>query len=633
MKSRVESEDKTTRRTVAMSRGNRHSKQQRSALRRSGRNVAAKDWWLSEASLCLMLAILTLALYGQVVGHDFMRLDDDSYITQNPHVRAGLSWDTVKWSFTSTEQSNWHPVTWLSHSLDCQLFGLGAGAHHIVSVLIHLLNVVLLFLLLHRATGALGRSFMVAALFAWHPFNVESVAWAAERKNVLSTLFLLLTLGAYGWYVKKSNWQRYTVVAALFALGLAAKPMLVTLPFVLLLLDFWPLQRLYGWRPALPQVPLWRLLLEKVPLLALSALSCAVTIVAQRRAIGSTENLPLTMRLANALYSYVLYIWKTFWPFGFAVYYPYPFDPELRHHPGLAASALAVLAALVLVGVTFVAWRQRRTRPYLATGWLWYVGTLVPVIGIVQVGMQAMADRYAYVPLIGLFVIVAWGSGDLAERIGVSGAWRQAAAGTALVVLWLVTFQQIGFWKNNYDVWAHTLEVTQDNFVADDNMGMELMKAGRPESIRYFQDAARLQAKDPMSHGAIAAFLQDNGHLKEAIPEYEVVTDNPPNLNFLAFAHANLGIIYTELGDSGKAQTEFRQALATDRLAVDDAINDLRQKVSAQPADEGYLRLGLLLEQTGRIPEARAACEQALALKPDRTEAVKCLNRLSVTGK
>jgi len=613
---------------VTTSRGKQPGKPQKSA---AGPRLG--EWGAS-----LALAVITLALYGQVMGHDFIRLDDETYVTQNPHVRAGLNWRTIHWAFTSTEQSNWHPVTWLSHALDWQFFGLWAGGHHMVSVLIHVINAVLLFLLLHRVTGAMGRSFLVAALFAWHPFNVESVAWVAERKNVLSTLFFLLTLAAYGWYSRKSDWLRYAVVAALFAVGLAAKPMLVTLPFVLLLLDFWPLQRLQGWLPPsatfpTPQLPLWRLFLEKAPLFALSGLSSAITLVAQRTAIASTENLPRMLRLANALYSYVLYIGKTFWPFGFAIYYPYPFDPALKHHSALATGALVLLALLLLAGVTALAWWQRRTRPYLATGWLWYLGTLVPVIGIVQVGMQAMADRYAYIPLIGLFVMVAWASADFADRLEAGPVWCRAIAVAVLAVLWLLAFQQIGVWKNNYEVWAHALEVTEDNFMADDYMGVELMKAGQPEAMRYFQDAARIEPRDPTSHAMIATYFQDHGQLEEAIPEYQVIISNPPNRNLLAFAHANLGLIYTELGQSGKAQAEFQQALLTDRPAVDEAINSLSQAVSTHPADEGYLRLGLLLEQVGRIPEARSACEQALRLKPDRPEVVNCVKRLNAPGK
>jgi len=588
-------------------------------------------------AVCIELALATLLLYGQVVGHDFIRLDDESYVTQNLHVKAGLTWQTIRWSLTSTEQANWHPLTWMSHALDCQLFGLRPGGHHVTSLLFHVLNVVVLFLLLRRATGAVGRSFLVASLFAWHPFNVESVAWVAERKNVLSTLFFLLAIGAYGWYAERPHWKRYTLVAALFVLGLAAKPMVVTLPFVLLLLDFWPLQRVQKWLPAskvvpMPQWPFWRLLLEKLPLLSLSAASSVLTMVAQRGTIATAENLPLTLRLTNALYSYLMYIWKMFWPAGFALYYPHPFAPILNREPEASAYFLAGLGALLLVGVSVAVWRQRFTRPYLVTGWLWYLGTLVPVIGIVQVGMQAMADRYAYVPLIGLFVIVAWGSAELVGRLGISLASGRVVAVIILATLWVLSFRQVGYWRIGSDVWAHTLDVTQDNFVADDNMADALMRLGRPESIQYFEKAARIAPRDSVSHGAVAAYLEDQGRLQEAIQEYEVVLQNPPTARFLAFAYANLGIIYSELGDTAKARVEFQRAMATDRLALDDMIDHFAQTASAHPVDEAYLRLGLLLEHTGRTTEARTAYYQALKLNPNRLEAQRYADRLGTTS-
>src|SRR5579863_1250870 len=353
--------------------------------------------------VCLCLAVATFVVYSRATRNPFLHVDDQNYVTGNPHVQAGLAWQTFTWALTATDAENWHPLTWLSHALDCQLFGLNPAGHHATNILLHALNATLLFLLLLRATGAQGRSLLVAALFALHPINVESVAWIAERKNVLSTLFFLLTLAAYGWYARKPELKRYLTVVALFALGLAAKPMVITLPFVLLLLDYWPLERIRGWDAQslskltdrkhrqkkraeavvsnkvfrAPQFSFSRLVLEKLPLLALCAGSAAITIVAQRtHAIQSLGIYPFAGRLENALYAYACYVWKTFWPTRLAFLYPYPRDG--RPVWLLASAVLSLLAVSVLV------WKLRRTRPYLVTGWLWYLGTLVPVIGVVQ---------------------------------------------------------------------------------------------------------------------------------------------------------------------------------------------------------------------------------------------------------
>ncbi len=351
--------------------------------------------------------LLTLALYNPVNQHPFVNYDDDRYVTGNAHVRQGLTAETFTWALTSTEQANWHPLTWMSHALDVSLFRLNPAGHHFTGVLLHAANAILLFLLLMSATGRLGPSLFVAALFALHPMNVESVAWVAERKNVLCTFFFFLTLWAYGWYARRPEWKRYLVVAALFVAGLAAKPMVITLPFVLLLLDYWPLNRVRyaesdaGWS--------WpRLILEKMPLIALSAASAMITMKAQQAggAVRSTVQFSLSTRVANAIYAYAMYLWKMIWPARLAPLYPHP--------AGTLATWQVVTAALVLIAITMLVWKFRELR-YLMTGWLWFLGTLVPVIGLVQVGDAAMADRYAYIPLIGIFVMIAFGAADLAE--------------------------------------------------------------------------------------------------------------------------------------------------------------------------------------------------------------------------
>jgi len=355
--------------------------------------------------------VATLALYNPVNRHPFVNYDDDRYVTENAHVHNGLNWDTLTWAFSAEEQGNWHPLTWLSHALDFQLFHLNATGHHFTSLLIHSANAVLLFLFLLYATGRVGPSWFVAALFALHPINVESVAWVAERKNVLCTFFFFAALLAYCWYARKPAWRRYLAFAGLFALGLMSKPMVITLPFVLLLLDYWPLGRLKESPPSaspIPQASLSKLLVEKLPLLALSAASAAITMQAQRAggAVRSTAQFSLGVRVENAVVAYATYLWKTIWPAHLAPLYPHPGDSLPVWE--------VVISALVLLAVTSVVARFRAKR-YLLTGWLWFLGTLVPVIGLVQVGDQAMADRYAYIPLVGIFVMIAWGVADLAD--------------------------------------------------------------------------------------------------------------------------------------------------------------------------------------------------------------------------
>jgi protein O-mannosyl-transferase len=361
---------------------------------------------------CLLLAAATAALYFPVSGHAFLTFDDHDYVTANPHIHAGLSWTTLKWAFTSTTAANWHPLTWLSHALDFQLFGLNPAGHHLDSVLIHAANAVLLFLLLQWATKRAGPSLLVAALFAVHPLNVESVAWVAERKNVLSTLFFFLAIGAYGWYAQRPNWRRYLLLAAMFAAGLMAKPMVVTLPCVLLLLDYWPLGRIQTGPPGatgMPRFAISKLILEKVPLFFLSALSAVITIKAQRsgQAVRTLHQFSAAVRIENAVVAYASYLWKMLWPARLAPLYP---------HPGATLPAWQlILSAVVLIGITLLVVVQR-SRRYLLVGWLWFLGTLIPVIGLVQIGDAAMADRYAYIPLIGIFVMMAWGLDDWRRR-------------------------------------------------------------------------------------------------------------------------------------------------------------------------------------------------------------------------
>lgn len=566
-------------------------------------------------AVCILLAVVTVLLYSPVTRYPFTNYDDPYYVMDNQPVQAGLTWRTVFWALTTTEQSNWHPLTWLSHALDCQLYGMNAGGHHSTSVLWHALNEVLLFLLLARVTGLTVRSALVATLFALHPLNVESVAWIAERKNVLSMFFFLLALGAYGWYAQKPDWKRYGLVAVVFALGLASKPMVITLPFVLLLLDYWPLQRVRGWtKPstAFPVPPTtWaRLMTEKVPLLALSLSSAIITVIAQQsgHTVAPLVELPFEARVQNALYSYAMYVVKVFWPVHLAVLYPHPMDKLTFAQVALSALFLFVVSAFV--------WRERVKHPYLVTGWLWFLGTLVPIIGLIQVGAQGMADRYVYLPGIGLFLMLVWSGFDWAEERSVNFRIIAAVTIAALVVLGALTFRQIGYWRSSYDLWVHTLQVTQDNFMANDNVGNILLAQGRPEALRYYEAAANIAPWDPMSHEILASSLQDRGDFHGAIRVYEVVLGANPNAKIQAHTYASLGVIYRELGDYTRAREDSERALRLDSDAVHQTIRQATELVAAHPDATGYFQLGLLQEGAGQLADARAAYEQALRLNP-----------------
>ncbi len=610
---------------------------------------------------CLLLAVVTLAIYTPANFHPFVSYDDNGYVTENVHVRAGLSWKTLPWALTTTEADNWHPLTWLSHTLDYQLYGLNPTGHHFTNVLLHVFNVVLLFLLLGRVTGAAGRSLLVAALFALHPINVESVAWVAERKNVLSTLFFLLALGAYGWYAQAPNVKRYLAVATLFVLGLASKPMVITLPFVFLLLDVWPLQRIQGWGdppspqkrrkkrkerleaydtensgPVFPvsQAPFLRLVMEKLPLLLLCAGSAVITIISQRtNSIRTLERFPLGVRLENAIYAYAMYIWKAFWPTQLALYYP---------HPGNALSAGQLgLALMFLAGVSVLVWKQRMVRRYLVTGWLWYLATLVPVIGLIQVGDQAMADRYAYIPLIGIFLMLVWGAADWADSAHVSFRWRTAAAVGILAILSFLTWRQIRYWRSDYDLWSHALQVTPDNAIAQENLSKALAVLGRTdEALPGLERAAQFNPSDPTRHVNLGSELAAVGRLQEAIVEYQKAIQVAAGVKvssgskdvavreIQARSYESLATIYDELEDYPKVHESYRQALNSDPEAGPGMIQRMSESASDDPSSSNYLQLGILLQEAGHLPEARSAYQQALKLDPSLDEAKQSLHTL-----
>jgi tetratricopeptide (TPR) repeat protein len=544
----------TPSRASAQGRRRRNSK----APSRAGLFLTSKN---RTTVICIALAAATLTLYSPVVGHGFVVLDDADYVTANSHVHRGLAWSTFKWAFTSTDAANWHPLTWLSHALDYQLFALNPIGHHLDCVLIHSLNVVLLFLLLASTTKRLGPSMLAAALFAIHPLNVESVAWVAERKNVLSTLFFLLALMAYVRYTRLPNWRGYLLVGVLFAAGLMAKPMVITLPCVLVLLDYWPLRRISG-RPhsdahAL-QFTFFRSLLEKIPLLMLSVGSAWITLKAQRLglAMRSLHRIPLGLRLENAVVSYGLYLWKMVWPARLAALYP---------HSAIALPEWEwILSALVVVGVTVIVSIFRNKR-YLPVGWLWFLGTLVPVIGLVQVGDAAMADRYTYLPLIGIFIIIAWGLADFAEAENVSTIWRVIPAVCVLVVLCLVTLRQLSYWQNRYTLWAHTLRVTERNPFAEDAMGSALMD---PDLA---MTASNLDGLDTVPKRMDAARM----HFEQALELSRELAQR--NQGYLP----DMAITLIDLANQNRALRRFDEA----RQHYEEALSVYRQLAEQNPGD------------------------------------------------
>ena len=538
----------------------------------------------------------------------------------------------------------------MSHALDVSLYRMNAGGHHFTSIVLHAANVVLLYLLLMWATGEFGPSLFVALLFAVHPLQVESVAWVAERKNVLCTTFFLLTLWAYGWYSRKPHWGRYLAVIGSFAAGLAAKPMVITLPVVLLLMDYWPLRR-----GATDEPLSWRrLLIEKVPLLAMSAGSAMVTIAAQRAggAVRATTQFPVGVRLSNAVCAYATYLWKAVWPENLAPLYP---------HPGNAIAIWKVLASgAVLIAISLFVWLRRRRR-YLIVGWLWYLGTLIPVIGLVQVGEAAMADRYTYIPMMGAFVMLAFGLADFLasrqldshrwqsrqemEHPRSDSAWPTAAAALILIALGWATHRQIGYWKSNDGLWTHTLAVTTNNFIAEDNLGGALILEGREEEAHpHFEAAARINPLDPMSHSNLGTYLQTHGRMQGAIAQYRMAIELTSDASLLAQAYANLGSAERALGRDDDAQKSFEQSLRLNayqfnawlgmgliqqkRGNLGDAITDLSRSVDIQPTAEAYFELGRMLNQTGHVPEAIDAYSEALKLAPDLTEAQQALSQL-----
>jgi protein O-mannosyl-transferase len=548
--------------------------------------------------LCILMLFVTLAVFARTANHDFINFDDTIYVTANPAVKDGLKARTVAWAFTATTASNWHPVTWLSHMTDVQLFGLNPRGHHLTSVAIHTASALLLFLLLVQITAAPWQSLFVATLFALHPLHVESVAWVAERKDVLSGLFWTLTLLLYARYVKRPGAGRYCAALGCFAVGLMTKPMLVTLPLVLLLLDWWPLNRFSlraGGEGGESKHAAPRLLKEKLPFLLLSALSSALTIYAQHQggAMATLDKAPFGLRVSNAIIAYATYISDTFWPHDLAILYPFPTSILLGQLVG-AALLLALISAVVIYA--------GRRCPWLAVGWLWFLVTLLPVIGLIQVGGQSHADRYTYIPLTGLFIMLAWGVPQLLQ----GRRWRQPAlgilAGVAVCAMTAVTWHQLGYWRDNITLYRHTLAVTSNNYLILNNYGIAMDQAGDYEAaLQLYQEALRVWPRSAFAHNNMGTVLARKGRYAEAIEHYQAALRLKPDY---VMAIVNMGKSLAGLGRSDEALARYDQA-----LKLDPSYSD------------GHLQMAILLVKSGRLEEAQQHYQTALRLDPFSTKA------------
>lgn len=577
------------------------------------RSAASESVQRQRLIACLLLVLATLAVYNPISRAPFLNFDDDYYILQNAHVRSGLNWNTVVWAFTTSEMSNWHPITWMSHALDVQLFGLNPTGHHYVNVLLHAFNAVLLFLFLYKMTGSMGRSFVVAALFAVHPINVEPVAWISERKNLISMLFFLLGMLAYARYVLKPGIVRYLPIVLCFALGLMAKPQVVAFPFLLLLLDYWPLKRIGA--PGSPKLqtpkpkprkptpveesadtftaatrPLSALILEKVPLMILSAISCVITMKVQT--VSLHAEYPLSIRVLNASLGYMRYIAKAIWPTNLALLYPYNgFEVD---------RTLAILSIIVLCLVTFLVIRARERR-YLLVGWFWFVGTMIPMIGLVQVGVQAMADRYAYIPFIGLFIMITWGAADLSKNFNLPQGFAAAASAIVLAGLTFATWRQIGYWSDNVKLWEHTAQVTHNNFLAEDSIATALLAKGRTaDAAQHFHAAVQINSQDPIGNLNLAAYEQGRGNSSAAMGYYDRVLQVTTNQHLLTGALAGRGFLFYSAKQYDEAKKSYEAALA---------------QFPENP--QALMGLGLVAQRAGNLRQAIDCYSRSAQLEPN----------------
>ncbi|MFY9904012.1 MAG: tetratricopeptide repeat protein [Terriglobales bacterium] len=605
--------------------------------------------------LCLLLALATLALYNPVTRAPFLNYDDPVYVTNNPEVRAGLTWKTIVWTFRTPRDLDWHPMTWLSYAADSQMFGQNPEGFHTTNLLLHTVNALLLFLILESATGMAWRSLAVAALFALHPLNVESVAWVAERKNVLSMFFFLVALAAYGWYARRPGIARYLAVTLAYVLALMSKAQVITFPFAVLLLDYWPLRRidfsrapaeaaevdvsLAKWRGA----SLWKLVAEKLPWLALSIASAIIARTTGGQAFSYTvesaapPTFPLWIRLATAAIGYAKYLEKAFWPQNLALIYP---------HPGYATSIrAAAVSTVAILGITalVVIFRRRRS---LFVGWFWFLATLAPMSGIVTIGPHSMADRYAYIPLLGIFLILVWGAADLIKRWHIPIGVTATAAALILLSLGTALHRQVSFWNDNVTLWTHTLDLTGENFNAEENLALALIDQGRvQEALPHLQRARFLQPNDPLATANLATFDQMHGNYQAALEGYAAVVRFPNSAPSLrATAYANSGYAHLSLQRYDNARQDFANAikmqpansaayrglglLAQRAGDLAEATKDYQRSVDLQPSSVGYLLLAQAFELGHQDKAAHAAVSQAASMTQDFNDDLAVMKQL-----
>ena len=549
--------------------------------------------------VALLLIAATLLVYAPIRDHQFLLFDDDAYVTNDVRVRQGLTWDNLLWAPTAIEEALWKPLTLYSHMLDVELFGLNPAGHLLVNLLIHVGNVLLLFLILYRATGALWPSALVAGLFALHPLGVESVAWVAERKNVLSTFFWLVTMGAYVGYVRKPGRLRYLGVMGALMLGLMSKPMVVTLPFALLLMDYWPLERLPArWAEFRKRLP--GLVVEKLPFLVPVAASSAVTLYGAQTQQGlqTLGEISVGARLGNSLLGYGLYLKKMVWPMDLAVIYPLSRN--------FLSSWPVILAAVVLAAITVVVWRRREASRYLVVGWCWYLGTLVPVNGLLQSGFQAMADRYSYVPLIGIFIMLSWGGVEILGDQKQGRKWLAGTAGCVLLALALLTRVQLSYWQDTTTLFKHAIRVTADNQMAHYVLATGLLKEGElEEAVQHLQEAVKIHPMNSYAQSALGVALGELGRVREAQESLEEsLRINPQD----AHAHSGLGVILLEQG------------------RVDEAVEHLKKALRILPEDaQTHYNLGVALVEQGWVEAAIEHFDKALEIDPELVDARKNL--------
>jgi Tfp pilus assembly protein PilF len=603
-------------------------------------NVRLNFW------ICLFLVISILCVYWQVRNYSFVNFDDGKYVTGNYHVQAGLTLESILWSLTATQASNWHPLTWLSHMLDCQIYGMNPGHHHMTSVLFHILNALLLFFIFKKMSGSVWKSAFVAAMFALHPLHVESVAWISERKDVLSTIFWMLTLLCYAEYVESSRLDKYLLVILFYILGLMAKPMLVTLPFVLLLLDYWPLKRFHLKSSNNKNLTIQRpfyfgLIWEKIPLFLISAASCVVTYLVQKSggAVDSLAVIPFHDRITNALVSYVSYIGKMLWPHNLAVLYPYQKSIALWKVAG---------AGMLLTMISVFVFRMLRSKPYLAVGWLWYLGTLVPVIGIVQVGSQALADRYTYVPLIGIFLMITWGISDWVSKKNYRRIGLLTATAGMLSILMITSWLQVKYWSNSVTLFDHAINVTSDNSTAQLNLGAALTEQGKIEkAVKHYKAALKIKPDLAEANLNMGVYSRGEGKFDDAINHFSKVLNGKSD--YAATAHFELGDTLEEKGDLPRAVKHYLEAIkirpgyakAYNNLGVvlasqnevEAAIVFLSKAIQISPGYAGaYFNLGKIYSSRNDPEKAISHYKKAIQFDPNMIQALYHLSWILSTN-